>query len=136
MPSATRRRPGGAAFRSYARAMQVVGAVATVYHASSGPVRPYLRKADYYSIALSAAMLRRLLVGRLPRAASAAMLAVLPVKPTFVTVGNLAAVEVSGRAGGGPSKGACAGGNCLGGHVAAVRRVYSTPGRNEAQPQA
>ena len=89
---------GQRGYASFGRALNVVGAVASLYHASSGRLRPLLRKADYYAIAVASAMMRGAAFGggsRPPLAVTLAMLAVLPFKPTLVTAGNLIAVEVS-----------------------------------------
>ncbi len=74
--------------------MTVVGAVASVYHASYGRLRLMLRRADYWSIAFASATLRRTAVVRLPTLLSIAMTLAVPIKPTFVTAANLIAVEV------------------------------------------
>lgn len=84
-------------YASFGRALNMVGAVASLYHASYGRLRPLLRKADYYGIAVASAMMRGAAIGggsRSPLAVTLAMLAVLPFKPTLVTAGNLIAVEV------------------------------------------
>ena len=54
-----------------------------------------MRKADYYTIALSTATLRSAAVGRLPPLASMVITALVPWKPTWVTAGNIITVEVN-----------------------------------------
>ncbi|KXZ56295.1 hypothetical protein GPECTOR_1g26 [Gonium pectorale] len=83
-----------AAARRFGWAFVAVGAVATLYHASWGRLRPLARKVDYYSIALSSILLRHAVVGPLPRLLAAATLVAVPFRPTLVTTSNFTAVEV------------------------------------------
>jgi len=54
-----------------------------------------LRKADYYSIAISSAILRSAAYGtRLPLAMAVVMMGTMPFKPTLITAANLISVEV------------------------------------------
>ena len=58
-------------------------------------MRLILRKADYYSIAVSSAMLRAAAFGtRLPVVWAALMISAMPFKPTMITAANLISVEV------------------------------------------
>lgn len=76
-------------------ALKAVGAIASLYHSSSGRMRLILRKADYYSIAVSSAMLRAAAFGtRLPVVWAALMISAMPFKPTMITAANLISVEV------------------------------------------
>ncbi|GLI68694.1 hypothetical protein VaNZ11_013156 [Volvox africanus] len=80
--------------RRFGWAFLAVGAIATIYHSSWGRIRPLARKVDYYSIAMSSLLLRSAMVGPVPRWLTAAMLAAIPFKPTFISTANFTAVEV------------------------------------------
>jgi len=80
--------------KGFGRAIMAVGVVASLYHSSSGRLRLIFRKADYWSIASSAMLLRAEVIGGLPTTATVVMAALIPVKPTLVTALNFLAVEV------------------------------------------
>ncbi|GIL43631.1 hypothetical protein Vafri_1323 [Volvox africanus] len=80
--------------RRFGWAFLAVGVIATIYHSSWGRIRPLARKVDYYSIAMSSLLLRSAVVGPVPRWLTAAMLAAIPFKPTFISSANFMAVEV------------------------------------------
>lgn len=73
-----------------------VGVVAASYHGIcvKAPLRPLLRKLDYYTICYTSIILRRAARINLPSVVSLAAVLVAPVKPTAVTGLNLALVEV------------------------------------------
>jgi hypothetical protein len=74
-----------------------VGVAAAGYHgvSPSNPLRPLLRKFDYYSICYCSNVLRRAAHIGLPAPLQVAALLTAPVKPTAVTGLNLLLVEVS-----------------------------------------
>ncbi|GAX83487.1 hypothetical protein CEUSTIGMA_g10912.t1 [Chlamydomonas eustigma] len=80
--------------QGFGLAIMGVGIVASLYHSSSGRLRPLLRKADYWSIASSAMLLRAEVVGGLPIPATVLMATLIPVKPTLVTAMNFLSVEM------------------------------------------
>ena len=71
-----------------------VGVVASLYHGVSGPLRPLLRKLDYWTICYTSNVLRTAADIRVPGVVRAATVALVPIKPTAVTGLNLALVEV------------------------------------------
>jgi hypothetical protein len=78
-----------------------VGVVAAGYHGASpsSPLRPLMRKMDYYTICYCSNVLRRAAHISLPAPLQVAALLAAPVKPTAVTGLNLLLVEVSSCAG-------------------------------------
>jgi hypothetical protein len=90
----TRRAP---AARRFGRSFLAVGLVAGTYHACprGHNLRRPLRMLDYYSIAWSSSLLREAVGVKLPRWAAAAAAAATPIKPTAVTAGNLAVIELA-----------------------------------------
>jgi hypothetical protein len=79
--------------------MLAMGTAATLYHGSSGRIRPVLRKLDYYTISVSTMAMAHSLhpqPGRpiVRRAATCLALAAVPLKPTLVTAAHCAAMEV------------------------------------------
>lgn len=76
--------------RHHARSMMAVGVAATVYHASSGRVRRWARKLDYYTIAYTSSTMLKCLYPDSPgvrRAANLSLLAV-PFKPFAVSTAH------------------------------------------------
>lgn len=87
-----RRCPRG---RHFSLAFMAVGIAAAGYHGvnPSSPLRPLLRKMDYYSICYCSNVLRRAAHIGLPAPLRVAALLAAPVKPTAVTGLNLLLVE-------------------------------------------
>lgn len=84
-----------AAGKRFGVAFLVVGAVATVYHASWGRrFRPAARKVDYWAIAASSMVLSAAIWGPLPGLVGAAMGLAIPFMPTLVSTTNFTLVEV------------------------------------------
>eukprot|EP00884_Botryococcus_braunii_P020653 jgi/Botrbrau1/7271/Bobra.0318s0009.1 len=70
-----------------------VGAGATLFHASTGKLRHWGRKLDYWVIAISTALLQRAVFPAGNAQLTALSLAVTPVQPFFVSATNIGAVE-------------------------------------------
>ena len=84
--------------RRYGSTLVAVGAAATAYHASTGSVRPHLRKLDYYTISAASMQLLRALFPqpcRRRRTLHAAGAALMPFQPTAVSMLNFSLAEVN-----------------------------------------
>ncbi|KAI8477064.1 MAG: hypothetical protein J3K34DRAFT_516031 [Monoraphidium minutum] len=79
--------------RRFGAAFITTGAVAGLYHASSGAARLIMRKLDYWSIAVTSSVLRGAAGVRVPLLVNALAAALTPLKPTLVSGANLAIIE-------------------------------------------
>lgn len=80
--------------RQFGRSFIVVGVVASLYHAAGGPLRPHLRRLDYWTISWSSSCLRRAGGLTLNPLVERAVLVLVPFTPTLVTFLNMSQVEV------------------------------------------
>lgn len=81
--------------KMYANSLIGVGVVSSLYHASRGHVRKYLRWADYTMIATASVCLSRALRNENPKMLMAATALVLPVQPLMVSALHTGMMEVS-----------------------------------------
>ncbi|KAA8529043.1 hypothetical protein F0562_033469 [Nyssa sinensis] len=79
----------------YANSLIGVGVASSLYHASRGQLRKYLRWADYTTIATATVCLSRALRNENPRLLMAASALVLPVQPLMVSAVHTGMMEVA-----------------------------------------
>lgn len=79
----------------YANSLIGVGVASSLYHASRGHIRKYLRWADYSMIAAASVCLSRALRNENPKLLTAATALVLPVQPLMVSAVHTGMMEVA-----------------------------------------
>ncbi|XP_031113970.1 uncharacterized protein LOC116017504 [Ipomoea triloba] len=79
----------------YANSLIGVGIASSMYHASRGNLRKYLRWADYTMIATATVCLSRALRNENPKLLMAASAALLPIQPLMVSALHTGMMEVS-----------------------------------------
>ncbi|KAK1419864.1 hypothetical protein QVD17_29257 [Tagetes erecta] len=79
----------------YANSLIGVGIVSSVYHASKGRLRKYLRWADYTMIATATVCLSRALRDENPKLLMAASALCLPIQPLMVSIVHTGMMEVA-----------------------------------------
>lgn len=82
--------------KAFGKSVVAVGCVATAYHASSGRVRVWLRKADYWCISWATSRLLRALHpgSRAVQRATSLVLPAVPFQPFAISAANICAAEV------------------------------------------
>lgn len=80
--------------RAFGASFIALGAVATLYHASVGRIRPAMRKLDYYTLCCSTFMLRRAAGVHFSVIPAALSAFAVPFRPTLATALNLLGFEV------------------------------------------
>ncbi|XP_052184606.1 uncharacterized protein LOC127796487 isoform X2 [Diospyros lotus] len=81
--------------RIYANSLIGVGVASSLYHASRGKLKKYLRQADYTMIATATVCLSRALRNENPKLLMAASALFLPVRPFMVSAVHTGMMEVA-----------------------------------------
>lgn len=79
----------------YANSLIGVGIVSSLYHASRGKIRRYMRWADYSMIATATVCLSRALRNENPKLLMAASAVLLPIQPLMVSAVHTGMMEVA-----------------------------------------
>eukprot|EP01023_Acetabularia_acetabulum_P036487 TRINITY_DN3447_c1_g2_i3.p1 TRINITY_DN3447_c1_g2~~TRINITY_DN3447_c1_g2_i3.p1 ORF type:complete len:183 (-),score=17.60 TRINITY_DN3447_c1_g2_i3:303-851(-) len=80
----------GTDLHALGQSISVVGYSASIYHASKGSLRPWMRKLDYWSIAFAS----NKLLSMVKHSYTPILMPFVPFRPTLVTTINLAQIQM------------------------------------------